>query len=415
MMENIVYYSIMLILVGEHIFNVILELINTKYSKTTALTEIITDVYYAQSYSQQQAYHAETLKLSLVEGTLLTLLTVTSFGLGYFGLLSGFAADFTRSPVIQSLTFFGSIWIASQLVSLPFDYYRKFVIEERYGFNRSSRRLFAVDTLKSALLTIVMGGILLSLISWLYVNYVNLFCFFVLVVLVIVSLVSTLLYTSLILPLFNRKTPLPEGELKERLEQLAQRTGFEAKNIFVLDSSKRSTKGNAFFTGWGRNKRIYLYDTLIDSLLPDEIEAVLAHEIGHYKKRHVWVNLAISLTVTALFLYLFSWASRSNILVLVMGATPSDIPNFHLNILGFALIFSPIQFVIGLFTNYLSRRMEFAADAFAREQGLAESLVVALKKLAAQNYSDLTPHPYYVAMHYSHPPLVQRIESLMHK
>jgi STE24 endopeptidase len=228
-------------------------------------------------------------------------------------------------------------------------------------------------------------------------------------------LFSTLLYTSIILPLFNKKSPLPDGELKDRLDGLAVNAGFSAKNIFVLDSSKRSTKGNAFFTGWGKNKRIYLYDTLIDKLSPIEIEAVLAHEIGHYKKKHIWINFAISLSVTGLFLFVFTKISSGDLFTPVFGSIPNGTPNFHLNILGFALIFGPVQTIIGLFTNYLSRKMEFAADYFAGEFNLTDSLISALKKLAAQNYSNLMPHPLYVTMHYSHPPLVQRIKALLAK
>jgi STE24 endopeptidase len=213
--------------------------------------------------------------------------------------------------------------------------------------------------------------------------------------------------------LFNKKSPLPNGELKDKLERLAQNAGFAAKNIFVLDSSKRSTKGNAFFTGWGKNKRIYLYDTLLDKLSADEIEAVLAHEIGHYKKRHIWINFAISLSVTGIFLFIFTKISSSDIFTPVLGSTSNGMPNFQLNILGFALIFGPVQSIIGLFTNFLSRKMEFSADNFANGFGLSNPLVSALKKLAAQNYSNLTPHPLYVIIHYSHPPLVQRIKALL--
>ncbi|MGE0076532.1 MAG: M48 family metallopeptidase [Bacteroidales bacterium] len=412
-MNNIIYYGIILIVIGGHILNVIIELINVNYSKKTSLDSIVNDVYDADNYSKQQSYESEKLRLSLIESTFSTVVVAIAIIFRYFGVLSDFIAQFIDSSILQSLIFFGCLWFFSQLISTPFDYYNSFVIEEKYGFNKSTRKLFFADLLKSSLITIILGGIILTLVIWLFVSYTSLFWLPVLLFIIILSLFSTLLYTSLILPLFNKKSPLPEGELKERLEKLAFKAGFSAKNIYVLDSSKRSTKGNAFFTGWGRNKRIYLYDTLIDKLSPVEIESVLAHEIGHYKKKHIWINFTISLTVTGLFLFVFNKISLGDVFTPVMGVNSTELPNFHLNMLGFALIFGPVQSLADLFTNYLSRKMEYAADKFAKDYNLAESLISALKRLAAQNYSNLMPHPIYVTIHYSHPSLAQRIKALL--
>lgn len=412
-MESLIYFTIIIILVGGHLLNVLIELINTSYSKKAQLDEVVADVYDSENYAKQQSYEQEKLNASLVESTFMVVITTAAFILGYFGLLNDTIAQNIENRVLQSLVFFGIFWFIGQILSIPFDYYDSFVIEEKYGFNKSTRKLFFTDILKSTLLTIILGGIVLSLITWLYVSYPTLFWLPVLVFILILSLFSTILYTSIILPLFNKKSPLPDGELKDKLERLALNAGFSAKNIFVLDSSKRSTKGNAFFTGWGRNKRIYLYDTLVDKLSIEEIEAVLAHEIGHYKKRHIWINFAISLSVTGIFLFLFTKISSSDMFTPVFGSTSNGTPNFQLNILGFALIFGPVQSIIGLFTNFLSRKMEFSADNFANGFGLSNPLVSALKKLAAQNYSNLTPHPLYVIIHYSHPPLVQRIKALL--
>ncbi len=412
-MESLIYFTIIIILVGGHLLNVLIELINTSYSKKAQLDEVVSDVYDSENYAKQQSYEQEKLNASLVESTFMVVITTAAFILGYFGLLNDTIAQNIENRVLQSLVFFGVLWFIGHILSIPFDYYDSFVIEERYGFNKSTRKLFFTDILKSTFITIILGGIILSLIIWLYVSYPDLFWLPVLVFILILSLFSTILYTSIILPLFNKKSPLPDGELKDKLERLALNAGFSAKNIFVLDSSKRSTKGNAFFTGWGRNKRIYLYDTLVDKLSADEIEAVLAHEIGHYKKRHIWINFAISLSVTGIFLVLFTKISSSDMFTPVFGSTSNGMPNFQLNILGFALIFGPVQSMIGLFTNFLSRKMEFSADNFANGFGLSNPLVSALKKLAAQNYSNLTPHPLYVIIHYSHPPLVQRIKALL--
>jgi len=412
-MESLIFFTIIVILIGGHLLNVLIELINTSYGKKTPLDTCVADVYDSENYIKQQSYEREKLSASLVESTLMVIITTTAFILGYFGLLNDIIAQNIESRVLQSLVFFGVLWFIGQILSIPFDYYDSFVIEEKYGFNKSTRKLFFTDIIKSTLIAIVLGGIIILLITWLFVSYTNLFWLPVLMFILILSLFSTLLYTSIILPLFNKKSPLSDGELKDKLERLALNAGFSAKNIFVLDSSKRSTKGNAFFTGWGRNKRIYLYDTLLDKLSADEIEAVLAHEIGHYKKKHIWINFAISLSVTGIFLFLFTKISSSDMFTPIFDSMQNGMPNFHLNILGFALIFGPIQSIFGLFTNYLSRKMEFSADSFANGFGLGISLISALKKLAAQNYSNLTPHPLYVIIHYSHPPLVQRIKALL--
>ncbi len=347
-MESLLYFLIIIVILGGHILNVILDLVNANYGKKATLDKVVSDVYDSESYKNQQAYEREKLILSLVESTLLTVITSIVFILGYFGELSNIISVYFSSPIFQSLIFFGILWLISELLSLPFDYYDSFVIEEKYGFNKSTKALFFIDILKSSLITIILGGIIISLIVWLYVSYIDLFWLPVLGFILILSLFSTILYTSIILPLFNKKSPLAEGELKDRLEKLASEAGFSAKSIFVLDSSKRSTKGNAFFTGWGRNKRIYLYDTLIEKLSPIEIEAVLAHEIGHFRKKHIWINFAISIAVTGLFLYLFTEISASDIFTPVMGANKGQIPNFYLNILGFVFIFGPIQTIIGL-------------------------------------------------------------------
>ncbi|MGD9978376.1 MAG: M48 family metallopeptidase [Bacteroidales bacterium] len=412
-MESIVFTLVIVALAGDYLLNVILEIININYSKNRNLDKAVADVYDTDSYYKQQDYNREKLILSLVESTLTTVLAIVIFAVGGFGVLNTWVSSIASNSIVQSLLFFGILWFAGKIIALPFNYFDNFIIEEKYGFNNSTKTLFLTDILKSSSIAIIFGGVILLLITWLYVNYTSLFWLPVLLFLLLISLLSTVLYTSIILPLFNKKTPLADGNLKERLEKLAQKAGFSTKSIFILDSSRRSTKANAFFTGWGgRNKRIYLYDTLIDRLEPVEIEAVLAHEIGHYKKNHIWYNFVIGLAVTGFFLFVFSKISMTDIFTPVMGAMQTDNPNFQLNILGFALILEPIQNIINILTSYLSRKMEFSADGFAKGYNLAGYLVSALKKLAALNYSTLMPHPLYVKFHYSHPPLGQRIIEL---
>jgi STE24 endopeptidase len=219
-----------------------------------------------------------------------------------------------------------------------------------------------------------------------------------------------LFYSNLIVPLFNKQTPLAEGDLKTAIREFSNKTGFLLDNVFVIDGSKRSTKANAYFTGLGRKKRIVLYDTLISEMKTEEIVAVLAHEIGHYKKHHVLWGLFFSLLTTSLMLYLFSIVGRYPIFAQELG---SDIPSFHLAIISFGILYSPLSLIIGLGMNYISRKNEYQADKFTAEKYKGEYLASALKKLSINNLSNLTPHPVYVFFHYSHPTLLQRLKKLM--
>jgi len=216
-------------------------------------------------------------------------------------------------------------------------------------------------------------------------------------------------YTSLIVPLFNKLKVLDEGDLRQKLETLAQKTNYDLQQIYVIDGSKRSSKANAYFTGFGSKKKVVLYDTLINDLTPDEISAVLAHEIGHYKHKHIIINMILSLLSIGIFLYFLSWLIDSKLLAKVLGVNE---PSFHIGLLAFALLFTPVSFLIGLLTNYISRKFEYQADSFAKKYTNSKFLISGLKKLTKNNLSNLIPHPWYVFVHYSHPTLLQRIKNL---
>jgi STE24 endopeptidase len=311
--------------------------------------------------------------------------------------------------VVQAAVFFGIILIGADLVTLPFSLYRTFVIEERFGFNKTTWKLFLLDKLKGWLLMLVLGGGMLALVVWLYQWAGQDFWIFAWLVISAFTLFMNLFYSRLIVPIFNRQTPLNEGSLKTRIEAYAKSVGFELRHIFVIDGSKRSTKANAYFSGFGKEKRVTLFDTLLKDLEEEEIVAVLAHEVGHYKRNHIIVNLGASILNTGITLFLLSLFINNPQVSMAIGVSQ---PSFHAALVGFGMLYSPVSELLGLLLNYLSRKFEFQADAFAKETFAGGPLISSLKKLSKNNLSNLTPHPAYVFVHYSHPPLKDRIREL---
>lgn len=409
-MVTFLFYLILGIMVFNFSFSIILERLNSKH-KPKVLPDLISDVYDAENYHKQQNYEKEKTRLSMFELLLSSILIISIFTFKGFGFLQLVVADAFQNQILQTLVFFAILAGLSLIISLPFSYYDKFVIEEKYGFNKSTKRLFFLDILKNILLSAILGGVILGVITYLYLLNPNMFWITALVVMLFFSLIMNALYSTIILPLFNRKTPLPEGELKSKVIEFANSLGFSINDIYVIDGSKRSTKANAFFTGFGKKKRIFLYDTLTSNLSNDEIVAVLAHELGHYKKHHIWINLTTGLIQTALFLFFFGLISQSIVFTKVMGGT-GNASVFYLNALCFVLLVDPIQTIFGLIMNAFSRKMEYSADKFATIHGMGKSLMNALKKISSLNYSNLTPHPLYVLINYSHPTLYDRLVAI---
>lgn len=410
-MVNALYYCIIAIMLINLLTDLVLKVLNLRY-KPNGLPKIISDVYDIDSYRRQQRYERETTRFALIESIFTSAVAVLFFALGGFALVHGLVSGVVANRILQTLLFFGVLALASFTLSIPFSYYDKFVVEQRYGFNKTTIRVFVTDTLKTLLISAAVGGVILGLVTWLF--YYNPLVFWILALLVVVVsvLLMNALYSTVFLPLFNKKTPLPEGELKRKVIDFAHSLGFSINSIFVIDGSRRSTKGNAFFTGFGRKKSIFLYDTLLEKLSDDEVVAVLAHELGHYKKHHVWVNLLTGVVTSGLFLYLFNRFAQSETLTQVMGGSPGSGFVFHLNLIAFVMLLEPIQTAFSIAGNRLSRSMEYAADRFAADYGMAIPLGRALKKLSALNYSNLTPHPWYVAVNYSHPTLLMRLVAL---
>ena len=317
--------------------------------------------------------------------------------------------SYSENAVLQALIFFCIVGIGSSFINLPFDIYNTFVIEERFGFNKTTAITFIGDKVKTLLLTVVLGGSILALLTWLFQLLGNNFWLAGWIIVAGVSIFMAMFYTNLLLPVFNKLTPLEPGELRQSIENYAAKVNFPLTNIMVMDGSKRSSKANAFFSGIGSRKNIVLFDNLIKDLSIEEITAVLAHEVGHYKKKHVLQGMVIGILQMGLMFLLFGWLSRNPVLAEVLGAQKNS---FHLSLIVFSLLFSPINLITSLIMHMLSRKNEYEADNYAKTTFAAEPLISSLKKLTVNHLSNVQPHPAYVFFNYSHPTLLQRMRNL---
>ncbi len=407
-MSTILFYCILGILVIQYGIDTWLDYLNAKRFSTT-LPQELDDIFDAAEYQKARNYHRENYRFGMIkDGISLALLLIFLIA-GGFGWVDNYVTVLTDNPIAQALVFFGVLVSASSSIAIPFSYYRTFVIEEKFGFNKTSKKTFFADLIKSGLLSALLGGGLLALIIWFLEQTGANFWWYAWGTFALLTVFINLFYTKLFVPLFNKQTPLSEGNLKTAITSYATKVGFDLKNIFVIDGSKRSTKANAYFSGFGAQKQVTLFDTLIDDLDEKEIVAVLAHEVGHYKRKHVILNLLISILFTGITLYILSLFISNAQLSMAIGV---DRPSYHAALLAFFLLYSPISTVTGLLMNFISRKFEFQADDYARETHSAIALISSLKKLSKNNLSNLTPHPAYVFVHYSHPPLLERIKNL---
>jgi len=366
-------------------------------------------IYDEEKYEKQQAYQRENSRFGLYSGFFSFIVILLILVFQGFGWLDLTIREYINQPILVSLVFIGILLVGNEFLSLPFSYYQTFVIEKKYGFNKTAPALFWIDQVKGLLISLVLGGIILAALIWFYNNTGEYAWLYAWGLVTAFSLFMSLFYSNIIVPLFNKQTPLEEGELRNAIEEFSNKAGFELTNIYVIDASKRSTKANAYFTGLSKKKRIVLYDTLINDLETDEIVAVLAHEIGHYKKKHVVKSLIISTFYTGALLFILSFFLKSESLALALGST---IPSFHLGVIAFSILFTPISMVLSLGMNAMSRKNEYEADAFAARFGLSNALINGLKKLSVKSLSNLNPDPWVVFFYYSHPTLLQRMQRL---
>lgn len=408
MTPEVILYIILGVSLISYLFDQALDYLNLKALKPEVPSEI-KDFYDTEKYHKSIAYQKEQSRFSFISSAFSFILSFGMLLFGGFGLVDSWIRPLIENQIVLALIFFGVIMIVSDVISIPFQWYSTFVIEEKYGFNKTTAKTFILDKLKGYVLGAVIGGALVSILIYL-VNSIgpDFWIWFGLIAATFILFIN-MFYTSLLLPLFNKLTPLGEGELKTAIEQFSKKVNFPLDNIFVMDGSKRSAKANAFFSGIGKKKKIVLYDTLITNHSTEELVAVLAHEVGHFKKKHIIWSYLISIVQVFFVLFVLSRMIFNEDLSLALGGSQQAI---HLNLIAFGILFSPISGITGLFMSLLSRKNEFEADAYAKETYDGNALSNALKRLSVDSLSNLYPHPAYVFFHYSHPPLLQRLQAL---
>ncbi len=409
MSPQFLFYIIIGILLLNFVIDSYINYLNAKHFNDQ-IPEELKDVYNKDEYFKSQAYKKENYQFSLITSSFTLILTMCFFIFKGFAWMDEFARSFSENEISVALIFFGVIMIGSDILNTPFAYYHTFMIEEKFGFNKTSKKLFLVDKIKGWLLSAIIGGGILAIIIWFYEKTGDMFWIYTWAFIGVFTIFMTMFYSSLIVPLFNKQTPLEQGELKEAIYGFSKKAGFTLNNIYVIDGSKRSTKANAYFSGFGAKKRIVLYDTLINDLSTSEIVAVLAHEIGHYKKKHVMINMLASLSLTGITLFVFSLLINNAIL---SEALSVEMPSFHIGLITFGILYSPISELTGILMNHMSRKFEYQADNYAKTKYNGEDLISSLKKLSRNSLSNLTPHKANVFLHYSHPTLLQRVKNLI--
>ncbi len=408
MSAEFLFVLIVCLVLAELLIGIGLDRLNLSYSKKPFPIDV-KGLFNTEEEDKSRNYLRVKTNFSNLIGPINSIVFLVLIYLGFFSFWDQLIGQFGFENEIQSIIFLFSLFIISDLIHIPIQAYSTFGIEGRFGFNNTSVKTFILDKVKSYLLMLIIGGpilyVLFLLMAKLDQSFWLPFWGFATLLLIFMQF----FYTSLFLPLFNKLTPVDDQDLKVRVEELSRKTNFPITNVLMMDGSKRSKKANAFFSGFGKKKKIVLYDTLMDQLENEEIEAVFAHEVGHYKKKHIYQGMVLSVLQTGLYLYLFSLLIFSPALSNVMG---SEIWVPHLNLLVVGVLISPISTIISLLGNLLSRKNEYEADSYANGFGYGERLISALKKLTLKNLSNPNPHPLYVAWHYSHPTLSQRIDSI---
>lgn len=407
-MSQMLFILIVVFMVGEFLLLRWLDYLNIS-NLTGDMPPEMQGYIDGEKYAKSQEYTKVRTRFGNLSGGISFVVTLVFLFLQGFAWLDGLVRQYTTNPIGMALLYFGILSVASGIISFPFSVYSTFVIEERFGFNRTTVKTFLVDKLKGILLGALIGGGLLALVVWLYTLMGQWFWLAAWGTISVITLFITMFYTSVLVPLFNKLTPLEDGELRTALEEYSKKVDFPLTNIMVMDGSKRSARANAYFSGIGPRKTIVLFDTLLKNHTVAELVAVIAHEVGHNKKKHVRNGLVISVLQMGLLLFVFGQLAASPVLAQALGVAQ---PSFHIGLIAFMLLYSPIGTVTGILMNMYSRKNEYEADDYARQTYGAQPLSLALKKLSVDNLSNLRPHPAYVFVHYSHPPLLQRLHAM---
>jgi STE24 endopeptidase len=388
----------------------VLEYLNEK-SKNVPMSPVAAEIFSADEYAKSLEYGTANYKVERLTSTLNTVVILSAIILGWFAWLDQAIRDRISNELLVTVVFSGVLILGVMIANLPVSYYSTFVIEEKFGFNKTTKKLFVLDNIKQMVLGLALGLPLIYLIAWIYQSLESKFWLVGWLAVTAISLFMFIFGTRIFLPIFNKLKPLREGELRSEVEAYCQSQGFPLSKLWEMDASKRSTKLNAFFSGMGKVKIIGLYDTLIEKLTTKETVAVLAHEVGHYKRKHVYTMFAFSNVQTlVIFVLLGSLLGNPNL----SKALGSDTPSFHLSMIAFFLLFTPVSTALGLINNSFSRYNEYQADQYSIDTypGARDHMYSAFKKLSVESLSNLNPHPWYVAVHYTHPPILDRLANL---
>ena len=408
MSSEIIFSIIVVFLCLDFMLERVLEFLNSKHM-SPVLPDSLKGIYDEKEYSRFQSYKRENGRLDCWSSGVGFGVMIVFLVAGGFGWYNSWVVSLTDSVVWQTIFFVMGLSVVSTVLDIPFDYYATFRIEDKYGFNKTTRRVYWLDAVKELFLSLVLGGVLLALVVWFYTWAGTYFWLYAWGAVTLFSVFMAMFYSQLIVPLFNKQTPLQEGSLRDKIQDFAEKVGFKLDNIYVIDGSKRSTKANAYFTGLGPKKRVVLYDTLIDEMTQEEIVAVLAHEVGHYKKRHTLRSMVVSVIQMGVLFWLFSLCVNNAALSEALGG---DRAYFQLGLIAFAILYSPVNLILGIGMNVWSRSNEYEADAFAARYYEGDYLVSGLKKISVKSLSNLTPHPLYEYIYYSHPSLLKRIDAI---
>lgn len=401
-------YLIIGLVVFNYLFSTVLDFVNAKNWRTE-IPPIMKDYYNKEKYVKAKNYSKEKGRVSLISSTISSSITILFLASGGYGWLNNTISNYYEIPFLKSGFFFLALFILSDVISIPFSCFNTFVIEEKYGFNKMTVKTFVMDKIKGYLLTIIVGGLLLFGAIYLVSILEKGFWIWLWISLSLLMVFVNMFYADLIVPIFNKLTPLETGSLRDNIESYTKKIGYSLKNIYIIDGSKRSSKANAFFSGLGPRKTIALYDTLVNNHTEEELVAVLAHEVGHYKKKHALTSLFLSIFQLGLMCFLLEICLKVGEISQALGGKDIE---FHLGLIAFGILYSPLGTILSILMNLNSRRNEFEADAFAKETYDGVALATALKNLSVDSLSNLYPHPFYIFIHYSHPPLLKRLKAL---
>ena len=380
--------------------------------KDVPLPNNVKDIYDEAAYSNWRKYSAEVFRFGLIVDAVQFVILLGLLVLGGFAYLFDLASSFTENSLLQTLIFLGIYYGVMMIIAIPFKYYAQFSIEERYGFNKMTKKVFISDTLKGFIVGAIFGGGIMALLHTVYITFEDSIILFVgvsWVVLMTIILVMSYLYTRVFIKIFNKLSPIEEGSLKEKINELAERVGYKIRGIYTMDASKRSTKLNAFFSGFGKNKEVVLFDTLIEKLSEEEVLAVLAHELGHAVHKDVTKLMVGQAIMFAVYAALIAVVLSSDALAIAFGLKEAT---FGFSIILFMILITPVNIVLGLPIHYVSRKFEYKADAFSAKYVDSAIMISALKVLVNENYADLNPHPLYEFIYYTHPAPSKRLQAL---